>query len=54
MNIMAVYTLNSFSLNLKAHITYKGFSLLLSYAEISKASLANNVDPEKTAPIGAV
>ena len=47
-----IYTLNSNLLTFKAHITIK--CMLLSSAEIFEVSLTNSVDPDHTAPTGAV
>ena len=52
MEILTVYTLNSHLLTLRAHITKK--YMLLSSAEIFEASSTNSVDPDQTAPVGAV
>ena len=52
MNILTVYTLNSHLLTLKVHITKS--CMFLSSAEISEASLTNNVGQDQTALVGAV
>ena len=52
MKVLTVYTLTSHVLNLKANITKsRMFCCLLKHFE---ASLTNSVDPDQTAPIGAV
>ena len=53
MNIVIVYTLNSHLLTLKAPITTK----VVCFCRLQKcfeASLTNSVDPDQTAPVGAV
>ena len=52
MKVLTVYTMTSHVLTLKAHITkVVCFCCLLKHFE---ASLINSVDPDQTAPIGAV
>ena len=51
MKILTVYTLNSHLLTLKRIITKYMF---LSFTKIFEASLTNSVDPDQTAPVGAV
>ena len=46
-----VYTRNSLLLTLKAH-NHKMY--FLSSTKIFEASMTNNVDPDQTAPVGAV
>ena len=51
MKILTVYTLNSHFLTLKAH-NHKMY--VLSSTKILEASQTNSVDPDQTAPAGAV
>ena len=52
MKVLTVYILTSHVLTLKAHITkVVYFCCLLKHFE---ASLTNSIDPDQTAPIGAV
>ena len=52
MKVLTVYTLTSQVFTLQAHITKSRlFCCLLKHFE---ASLINSVDPDQTAPIGAV
>ena len=52
MKILTVYTLNSYLLTLKPH-THK-INVFLSSTKIVEASETNSVDPDQTAPVGAV
>ena len=51
MEILTLYTLNLHLLTPKAH-NHK--SMFLSSTKIFDASLTNSVDPDQTAPVGAV
>ena len=52
MKILTVYTLNSHVLTLKSH-NHKMY-VFLSSTKIVEASQTNIVDPDQTAPVGAV
>ena len=52
MKILTVYTLNSHLLTLKAH--NRKMCFFLSSHEIFEAPKINTVDPDQTAPVGAV
>ena len=52
MKILTVYTLNSHLLTLKAH-NHKMY-VYLSSTKIFEALSTNSVDPDQTAPVGAV
>ena len=52
MKILTVYTLNSHLLTLKVH-NHKMYDFLLS-TKLFEASQTNIVDPDQTAPVGAV
>ena len=52
MKILIVYTLNSHLLTLKAHSTKNVY--FLSSTKLFEASLINSVNPDQTAPVGAV
>ena len=53
MKIRTVYTLNSHLLTLKAH-NHKMYMYVSSSTKIFEASYTNSVDPDQTAPVGAV
>ena len=52
--VMSVYTLTSHVSTLKAHITKSRVFLLSAETLHFEISLTNSVDPDQTAPIGAV